>query len=340
MSKELASQADLAAAIPIVARCCVIARRVQTELDHIREVTKDDRSPVTVADFAVQAYIGRHLPAALGDIEIVGEEQSDMLRDEAHATVLQEICEAINPDGAPEDPNAVLDAIDACDHDATGARYWALDPIDGTKGFLRGQQYAIALGLIENGEVIAGVMGCPNLPGTHDAPLDGAAHGGTIFAAIRGAGAWQLPVDGNLDAAHRINASDSASASAYRLCESVEAGHSKKSDRQRVVDHVGGNVTPIRLDSQAKYSVVARGQSDAYLRLPTSATYREKIWDHAAGMRIALEAGARVTDISGAPLDFTAGRQLDRNRGIVCASVGLHDRLIEAIDALGIGATV
>ena len=42
-------------------------------------------------------------------------------------------------------------------------RYWAVDPIDGTKGFLRGEQYAVAIGLIENGKVVVGVLGCPNL---------------------------------------------------------------------------------------------------------------------------------------------------------------------------------
>jgi 3'(2'), 5'-bisphosphate nucleotidase len=39
-----------------------------------------------------------------------------------------------------------------------------LDPIDGTLGFVRGDQYAIALAMVENGEVVLGVLGCPNLP--------------------------------------------------------------------------------------------------------------------------------------------------------------------------------
>jgi 3'(2'), 5'-bisphosphate nucleotidase len=55
-------------------------------------------------------------------------------------------------------------------------RYWTLDPIDGTKGFLRGDQYAIALALVEHGEVVLGVLGCPNLPNP-----DGSR--GAIFAA-------------------------------------------------------------------------------------------------------------------------------------------------------------
>jgi 3'(2'), 5'-bisphosphate nucleotidase len=41
---------------------------------------------------------------------------------------------------------------------------WTLDPIDGTKGFLLGGQYAVCLALIEDSDVKLGVMGCPNLP--------------------------------------------------------------------------------------------------------------------------------------------------------------------------------
>ena len=96
----------------------------------------------------------------------------------------------------------------------------------------------------------------------------------------------------------------------------------------------------MRLDSQCKYAVVARGQADAYLRMPTSKTYVEKIWDHAAGSIIATEAGAVVTDINGAALDFTHGRQLETNRGVVCAVPHVHGQIIEAIERLGIGATV
>jgi 3'(2'), 5'-bisphosphate nucleotidase len=122
-----------------------------------------------------------------------------------------------------------------------------------------------------------------------------------------------------------------------RICESVETAHSKHGDTQRVLDRLGYGVEYTRLDSQCKYAVVARGQADAYLRMPTHKGYVEKIWDHAAGMLIATEAGAVVTDISGAPLDFARGRRLEANRGVVCAAAGVHGKIIDAIEALGIG---
>ena len=123
-----------------------------------------------------------------------------------------------------------------------------------------------------------------------------------------------------------------------RLCESVEKKHSDQSRSARIMASLDLPVEPARLDSQAKYAVVARGQADVYLRLPTSATYVERIWDHAAGMLIATEAGAVVTDITGAELDFSHGAGLEVNSGIVCAAPELHDRLVEAIADLGIGA--
>jgi 3'(2'), 5'-bisphosphate nucleotidase len=73
-----------------------------------------------------------------------------------------------------------------------------------------------------------------------------------------------------------------------------------------------------------------------YLRLPTSATYVEKIWDHAAGLCIATEAGAIVSDVTGNPLEFTHGRHLEQNRGVICATDGLHQQIIEAISELSI----
>ena len=73
----------------------------------------------------------------------------------------------------------VFDSLALCSHDVPGGRYWALDPIDGTKGFLRGDQYAIALALIDDGDVVLGVLGCPNL-----ANSDGST--GATFVAVPG----------------------------------------------------------------------------------------------------------------------------------------------------------
>jgi 3'(2'), 5'-bisphosphate nucleotidase len=87
------------------------------------------------------------------------------------------------------------------------------------------------------------------------------------------------------------------------------------------------------MDSQAKYGIVARGDAALYLRLPSpkSPDYRENIWDHAAGSLIVEEAGGRVTDMYGQPLDFASGRKMLHNRGVIVSNGLLHTAVIEAL---------
>jgi 3'(2'), 5'-bisphosphate nucleotidase len=326
-----------------VAAACRVARTVQQDLQRVRHITKDDRSPVTVADYAVQASVALALREQAGEALIVGEEHAGYLRQPEHAAVRDAVVDAVRMLRPDVSGDTVLDAIDMCDHDASADAYWTLDPVDGTKGFLRGQQYAIALARLERGQVVLAAMGCPNLPTDWSRPFDVPDPQGAIYAAAAGAGSWQWSA-GDLDREptpirSRHTAGDDAPRT-VRICESVEAAHSKHGDTQRVLDRLGYGVEYARLDSQCKYAVVARGQADAYLRMPARKDYVEKIWDHAAGMLIATEAGAVVTDISGAPLDFGRGRRLETNRGVVCAGAGVHAEIIDTIEALGIAPMV
>ena len=85
------------------------------------------------------------------------------------------------------------------------------------------------------------------------------------------------------------------------------------------------------MDSQVKYGLVSRGDASIYLRLPTQKSYRENIWDHAAGSIIVEEAGGRVTDIQGKPLNFSVGNKLTNNRGVIATNGKLHDLLLKAV---------
>jgi 3'(2'), 5'-bisphosphate nucleotidase len=327
------------AALEAVCTASAVARAVQANLDQLRQVTKDDRSPVTVADYAVQAIIALSLAETLdaGDCLIVGEEDAAGLRMDDQALIRKAVLQAVQSWKPQTTEEQMLDAIDGCDHDGSANGYWALDPIDGTKGFLRGQHYAIALGRIEDGEVVAGVMGCPNLSSDQAHPLDVNDAEGVVYAASKGAGAWEFAKCEQHAEPMRIVAQAYDSARPLRFCESAEKAHSNRGDSGRIIDSIGTEGEPARLDSQCKYALVARGQADGYLRLPTSKEYVEKIWDHAAGMCIASEAGAVVSDVSGKPLDYTHGQRLEENRGVICAVGGLHEQIIESIAALGIG---
>jgi 3'(2'), 5'-bisphosphate nucleotidase len=118
-----------------------------------------------------------------------------------------------------------------------------------------------------------------------------------------------------------------------RFVESVEAGHGNQALQQAIARAAGITQPSLRMDSQAKYGAVARGDAVLYLRLPSprSPDYREKIWDHAAGSLVVEEAGGRVTDMHGQPLDFASDYKMHNNRGVIVSNRTLHSAVIEAL---------
>ena len=326
------------AAREAVAQAAIVCRAVQAKLDDLRAITKDDKSPVTIADFASQAVVANVLATRLGnDIVLVGEEGSAYLRQPEHQPHLRAALEAARQVWPEASEEAFLAAIDLGDAEPTGDHcYWTLDPIDGTKGFLRGQQYAIALAWLDHGVPTVGAMACPNLPTSHDAPLDAIDPSGSIYLSVAGEGTLEAPLADQTADATRIIRKDLDDDEPVSACMSVEKAHSSTDDTARVMERVGPSREPARLDSQCKYAVVARGQADVYLRLPTKKGYVERIWDHAAGALVATEAGCVVSDAAGMPLDFKHGKGLERNLGIVCAPPSVHERVIRAIKELGL----
>lgn len=319
-----------------------VCREVQSSLDELKAITKDDKSPVTVADFAAQAIVAKVLSEKLGsDVILVGEEDSKFLREDEHTTHRQATLAAVQTVWEDATEDTMLDAIDIGAGDTHHAGFWTLDPVDGTKGFLRNQQYAIALAYVERGTPVVGVMGCPNLPSDFSEPLDVPDPHGCLYAAIKGDGAYAHHADDGGERPIEIRRLDHVEGEPISVCASVEKAHSNVSDTDHILAYLAERGTPscepTRLDSQAKYAVTARGQADAYLRLPTRPGYVERIWDHAAGSLVATEAGCFVTDIFGNALDFSHGRGLEKNKGVICAPPGVHGLVIGAIDALGIG---
>ena len=301
----------------IAARVC---RTIQQDIG--ASLDKADRSPVTVADYAAQAIISEHLHRVWPHIPLVGEEDATALRDPANAELAARVVARVRASLPDLDAAGVLAAIDRGTYagSATGEQ-WVLDPIDGTKGFLRGDQYAVALALVHDGEPVVGVLACPNLP-----TADGA---GCLLVAERGAGTRQLPLDDGYPL--EVTVAQPATLAECNFCESVEKAHSDQSAAGRVAADLGITAAPLRIDSQCKYAVVARGDAAVYLRLPTRADYIEKVWDHAAGMLVVTEAGGRVTDVDGRPLDFSRGRRLERNRGVVATCGAFHDEVLAAV---------
>ena len=308
-----------------VLQACRICQDIRATLNDAGVAAKHGREPVTIADFASQAAIVLALSHAFPGARIMAEEAADTLRahDGAHlrTEVVRHVQGVLPRVLEPE----ILEAIDGGQDQGGPGRFWTVDPIDGTKGFLRGDQYAVALALIKDGSVVLGVLGCPGLPFRRGDPNSG----GTVFIAVQGAGAYACALDGSAHGA--IAASTVDAPAGATLCESVEAAHVSHDDAARVTERLGVIRPPLRMDSQAKYAAVARGDADLYLRFPSAPGKLERVWDHAAGAIILKEAGGRVTDATGATLDFTAGRMLARNLGVIATNGRLHSQTIATV---------
>jgi 3'(2'), 5'-bisphosphate nucleotidase len=315
---------EIEAARAIVAEVCSLTSRVQDEIVAAGDaLTKGDRSPVTIADLAAQIVVSLRLGEAFPGDALLAEEDSAALADEPE--MAQRVLAQVRLHIPGIELEDMVAALDRGGHDGGDRRYWVLDPIDGTKGFLRGDQYAVALALVENGGVVVGALGCPNLP----AP-DSQEKGSLFWAILRG-GACARPLGTAQDHAVHVDAITDPSRAV--VCESVEAAHAAHSVQAGIAGRLGISVPPYRIDSQCKYAVVAHGGASIYLRLPRDTSYREKVWDHAAGSLVVAEAGGRVTDLDGTPLDFSQGRLLGNGRGIVCTNGTIHDRVLEACRA-------
>ncbi|WP_330204303.1 3'(2'),5'-bisphosphate nucleotidase [Cyanobacterium sp. Dongsha4] len=310
-------------AISAVLQASELCQKVRQDIPPALE--KQDKSPVTVADFGSQAIICKALKDIFPDTPIVGEEDATELRQSEQKNTLTKITEYVKQiiDDASE--NQVLDWIDY-GNGKVGRRFWTLDPIDGTKGFLRQDQYAIALALIEDGEVKLGILGCPALN------INQTQEQGCIFVAARGEGSYRMPLNGGEMTKLQVVSNDDVQR--FRFVESVEASHGDQERQNAIAQAVGITSQSVRVDSQAKYGIVASGEAALYLRLPSPKypDYRENIWDHAAGAIVVEEAGGKVTDMYGKPLDFFSATKMMENRGVVVSNGNIHEKVLEALN--------
>ena len=291
-------------------------------------VEKGGRGPATVADLASQAVIVKALRAADGaHAAIVAEESAEDVDALGGGPLWDLVVQAVRAVDAGVSPASVRGLLATDAPTPARGRCWMIDPLDGTKGYLRGGQFAIALALLEDGVPVIGVLGLPRLGGQGDG-----VGAGVVVAAARGAGAMQAALDGGPWA--RVVANAWRPGAPIRLAGSVERAHSTTDSIEAALATLGP-VSAVRVDSQAKYGLVARGDADVYVRSSPDRTYREWIWDHAAGALIAEEAGATVTDLRGRPLSFAEGRRLESAEGVLCASPALH---AAAVAALGVAA--
>jgi 3'(2'), 5'-bisphosphate nucleotidase len=215
--------------------------------------SKRDSSPVTEADRAAELIILAALARAAPGVPVIAEEEVAAGRIPAHEHV-----------------------------------YFLVDPLDGTKEFVRGgDDYTVNIGLIERGTPRMGVV---------FAPASGRLHAGIV-----GAGAWLE--DGN--GRHPIRTRPRG--------PGPTAVASKSHLNQSTIDYLQaavGNCEYVAVGSSLKFCIVAEGNADIYPRAsPTSE------WDTAAGHAVLLAAGGLVDGPDGGPLTY--GKSAFLNRAFV-----------------------
>jgi 3'(2'), 5'-bisphosphate nucleotidase len=304
------------------ARLC---REVSALSGDTEALYKDAREPVTLADYGSQAVILEEVSRSFADHAVISEEGADHLKSEARGE-LQKILRTLVSEVLAR-PVTFEEVCDFIDHRGGESEYtWVIDPIDGTKGFLRGDQYAVAIGVLKNLEPWAGVLACPNLPSD---PTDPNGLLGALFVGSREGGVIRAALDSGFETP--VSVSDIEAAEEIRILGSVESAHGDPKLMTALVETMGLGGGVVRMDSQAKYATVAAGEAEIYLRPQSRPDYREKVWDHAAGVVIVEAAGGRVTDLRGNPLDFSRGETLVDNRGVLATNGLIHDRVLAAL---------
>lgn len=341
-SSSMSYEKELAAAKKAASLAALLCQKVQKALLQSDVHSKSDKSPVTVADYGSQALVSlvleRELPSE--SFSLVAEEDSGDLRGNSGQETLQRIRTLVNDTLANNEYSSVSnlttdDVLRAIDNGKSegGSRgqHWVLDPIDGTKGFIRGDQYAIALALLDEGKVVLGVLACPNLPLTSisgENQQSSQDKVGCLFFATVGTGTYMQPLDGS--SLLKVHVSATENPEEASLFESFEVAHSLHDLSGTIIKKLGVKAPPVRIDSQAKYGALSRGDGAIYLRFPHKG-YREKIWDHAAGCIVVTEAGGVVADAAGNPLDFSKGKYLDLETGIIVTNQKLMPLLLKAV---------
>lgn len=339
---------ELEVAIVVVQTAALISREVlaAAQADATPgtfDLIKDDLSPVTVADFAIQALLTRTLYNAFPNDGFIGEESADELRQNPKlASIVLAILAQCAGDTLFRDADDLCDVIDSCATLMPGpGRIWVFDPIDGTKTFIRREQYAINIALLETGRQVLSVVACPLLSVDVKSPVtDGSIDPtgrGCVLYAVRGHGAYIRPLFG-----------DHGEAQARRLPRHADAATSPGDLRSVTcwalldsgVDVVHKGVAELLhvpfpgndlLGWVPRWAVLAVGAANMTVWVYKRRDRYAKIWDHAGAMLLFEEVGGMITDVHGKEIDLTAGRKLEANFGFVAAPRSLHRIVLQAV---------
>jgi 3'(2'), 5'-bisphosphate nucleotidase len=190
------------------------------------------------------------------------------------------------------------------------SRVWMVDPLDGTNGFIDGNgDFAVQIGLVENGECVVGVVFQPLA--------------GVLYRAVRGNGSW---VERAGAEAEKGKVSTKDRIPTMRLA----ASRSHRSPRMsKVVHRLGFREEVQRGSVGIKIGLLVEQQCDVYIHLSP----RTKQWDTCAPEIILTEAGGCLTDLFGHPLSYNV-RDVQNRNGLVATNCVVHDEIIDDLAPL------
>ncbi|XP_065878276.1 putative 3'(2'),5'-bisphosphate nucleotidase, mitochondrial [Euphorbia lathyris] len=358
---------ELEAAIDAVERACSLCVDVQRSLfaTEGRVLEKNDETPVTVADFGVQALISLELSKSFPSIPLVAEEDSGYIRaNNLVDAVVTVVTDKVSANNKPLEDEDVLEAIDRGGKNATvyctkPATYWVLDPIDGTKGFVKGNRalYVVGLALVVEGEIVLGVMGCPNWVDdiSYNSSSNGQGHEnimskfGIVMVSHVGCGTWTRELLDILD--RSAKAQDGWTKCIVDRCHSVPKARVCTTESQvweglplsalynatYDPESVGDKeilLLSMCCGSLSKYLMVASGRASVYIQAARD-TKILQAWDHAVGIICVHEAGGKVSDWEGMDIDFgadqTERRVLYPSGGFLVTNGNIHAQLLEML---------
>jgi 3'(2'), 5'-bisphosphate nucleotidase len=207
----------------------------------------------------------------------------------------------------PADP-IISEELPATAETLQAPRVWLVDPIDGTKDFIRGTDgFSVMIGLVVDGVPTVGVVHQPTLDRTFFATPDGGAHVATAGTVA------PLAVS---SVAHAADIRLVASAS-HRVPEIDRVKSELGIDNELNVGSVG-----------VKLCLIALGVRDLYVN-PVAKT---KAWDSCAPEAILTRAGGRLTDVFGAPISYRG--ELAHRRGLVASNGHVHDEVVAKLAPL------
>jgi 3'(2'), 5'-bisphosphate nucleotidase len=309
---------DISLLFPAVRQAVDLIRRIREDLPTYS--TKSANDPVTIADYAAQALLLR----AFGDIfpkdAILAEEHSEQFLQLVEPKLRQKIVVLLSD--ILSQHVSENDILRWLDHGRTGnrERRWTVDPIDGTRGYVSGRRYSVAIGLLVDHQPIEGLLACPVYP-------DSGGAGYLFYTGLDAA--YAEPLNGG--PAKRIVTSTQTDPAKMRVVISRDDMEVDSALLAPVFIAAGIPASPTDyVDGQDKYAMVASGDVDCYVRPVRPHERPQSIWDHAPGVALVRAAGGIVTDLEGNPLDFSRGHTLP-TIGLIAAGKHAHRRILESV---------